>query len=393
MRKLYLMIFVVAISVASWGQTTIDYSRIRNGPPLPIACAGYPGATTGTYRQECQAASGVRYACNNAAGCTLAVEWVPVAGGSAAYVGGASSLTTQYAFTCVTGTIGIIGNCGLFNPSLGKLSPMAADSITAIQLCRHNGTTCDVTYDSTTGNVGIGTTGPGVPLEVNNNGVADGAYILKVDGTAVNGGFQRVGNNINMVGYEATVNQVIAKSGVNLGLFNSGGNGITIQDSTGNVGIGTTTPTVPFEVNGAIKSTSLSVAGPIASTSGGFIFPDGSTQLSAIPALFIAATTHTMTAPREYFLCSTATTCSVTLPVPAAGYEFCIRSDNNVSTAITLAAITNVYYEKTDRTGWGTVSHSIASTAAVTNQICVVGYDATHYAIMSSVGTWTNTPQ
>ena len=114
-------------------------------------------------------------------------------------------------------------------------------------------------------------------------------------------------------------------------------------------------------------------------------------DLPATP-LFIASTTHTMTAPREYFMCSTATACSETLPVPAAGYEFCIRSDNNVSTAITLAAITNVYYEKTDRTGWGTVGHSIASAAAVTNQICVAGYDATHYAIMSSVGTWTNTP-
>ena len=116
--------------------------------------------------------------------------------------------------------------------------------------------------------------------------------------------------------------------------------------------------------------------------------------IPATPAI-IAGTTHTMTAPREYFLCSTATTCSVTLPVPAAGYEFCIRSDNNVSTAITLAAITspaNVYYEKPDRTGWGTAGHSIASGPAVNNQICLIGYDSTHYAIMSSVGTWTNTP-
>lgn len=113
---------------------------------------------------------------------------------------------------------------------------------------------------------------------------------------------------------------------------------------------------------------------------------------AAIPAtpVSIGATTHTMTAPREYFLCSTATACSVTLPVPAAGYEFCIRSDNNISTAITIAARTSILYEKTDRTGWGTAGNSISSGASVTNQICVIGYDATHYAIMSSVGTWTN---
>ena len=117
-------------------------------------------------------------------------------------------------------------------------------------------------------------------------------------------------------------------------------------------------------------------------------------SVAAIPAgdlpatpLYIAATTHTMTAPREYFFCTTATACSVTLPTPAAGYEFCVRSDNNVSTAITLAGITNVYYEKPDRTGWGTKSAALVSTgAAVTNQVCVVGYDSTHYAIMSSTG-------
>ena len=94
-----------------------------------------------------------------------------------------------------------------------------------------------------------------------------------------------------------------------------------------------------------------------------------------------------MTAPREYFFCTTATACSVTLPVPAAGYEFCIRSDNNVSTAITLAARTSIYYELPARTGWGSSGAALASTgAAVTNQICVVGYDGTHYAILSSTG-------
>jgi hypothetical protein len=106
----------------------------------------------------------------------------------------------------------------------------------------------------------------------------------------------------------------------------------------------------------------------------------------------IAATTHTMTAPRETFFCTTGTACSVTLPNPAAGYEFCIRSDNNVSTAITLAAISGVMYEKTDRTGWGGANKSLVSGTATTNNICLIGYDSTHYAIMSSLGTWTNTP-
>ena len=131
----------------------------------------------------------------------------------------------------------------------------------------------------------------------------------------------------------------------------------------------------------AAGKTALATDGSGASLTG-FTAP----QIPATP-ISIAATTHTMTAPREYFFCNTATACSVTLPVPAAGYEFCIRSDNNVSTAITLAGRTNIYYELPARTGWGTVSAALVSKgAAVTNQVCVVGYDATHYAILSSTG-------
>ena len=41
-----------------------------------IACAGTPGNTTGAYRQQCQDTNGALYACNNAAGCTVAGDWV-----------------------------------------------------------------------------------------------------------------------------------------------------------------------------------------------------------------------------------------------------------------------------------------------------------------------------
>ena len=151
-----------------------------------------------------------------------------------------------------------------------------------------------------------------------------------------------------------------------------------------------TTPVIAV-TTGPFQSGSLAGSGSrvvVADPSGTLSAPvtPPAAGLPATP-LFIAATTHAMTAPREYFLCSTATACSVTLPVPAAGYEFCVRSANNVSTTITLAGRTNIYYELPTRTGWGTVSAALVSTgAAVTNQVCVVGYDATHYAIMSSTG-------
>ncbi len=41
-----------------------------------IACIGNPGNTAGSYRQQCQTTAGALYACNNAAGCTVAADWV-----------------------------------------------------------------------------------------------------------------------------------------------------------------------------------------------------------------------------------------------------------------------------------------------------------------------------
>ena len=52
-----------------------------NGGSAAIACVGTPGNTTGTYRQQCQTSAGAIYACNNAAGCTIAADWV-TSGGS-----------------------------------------------------------------------------------------------------------------------------------------------------------------------------------------------------------------------------------------------------------------------------------------------------------------------
>ena len=49
------------------------------GGAAAIACAATPGDTTGAYRQQCQTTAGALYVCNNAAGCTVAGDWVSVA--------------------------------------------------------------------------------------------------------------------------------------------------------------------------------------------------------------------------------------------------------------------------------------------------------------------------
>jgi len=93
-----------------------------------------------------------------------------------------------------------------------------------------------------------------------------------------------------------------------------------------------------------------------------------------------------LSAPRGYAVCTT--TCTVTLPTPAAGYEFCAVNDDNVSTVITIAAISGVYFEKTARTGYETVNTAMTSGGAVGDKICMIGRDATHYLTLSYNGTW-----
>ena len=94
----------------------------------------------------------------------------------------------------------------------------------------------------------------------------------------------------------------------------------------------------------------------------------------------------TLSAPRGYAVCTT--TCTVTLPTPAAGYEFCALNDDNVSTVITIAAISGVYFEKTSRAAYESVNTAMTSGGAAGDKICMIGRDATHYLTVSYNGTW-----
>jgi len=102
-----------------------------------------------------------------------------------------------------------------------------------------------------------------------------------------------------------------------------------------------------------------------------------------------AGTSVSLAGPRQNFYCTG--TCTVTPPVPVAGYQFCILNDNNVSTAITLAALgSSAMYENTARTAYGTAgTGTLVATAVVGNAICLLGRDSTHYSTVSFTGTWT----
>lgn len=100
-------------------------------------------------------------------------------------------------------------------------------------------------------------------------------------------------------------------------------------------------------------------------------------------------TTITLSAPRGYAVCTG--TCTVTLPVPAAGYEFCAENNVAVSTAITMAALgSSARYGNTAQSAYGTAgTGTFTATAAAANKVCFIGVDATHYNVQAFVGTWT----
>jgi hypothetical protein len=93
-------------------------------------------------------------------------------------------------------------------------------------------------------------------------------------------------------------------------------------------------------------------------------------------------TSVTLTGPRGYAKCTG--TCTVTVPAPALGNEFCIYNGVGVSTAITLSALgSDNYYSKPDLTAYGTVNSTLVSTAHAGAKICIVAIDTTHYDVLS----------
>lgn len=107
------------------------------------------------------------------------------------------------------------------------------------------------------------------------------------------------------------------------------------------------------------------------------------------PTGLTTGTSITLAAPRQYFVCTS--TCTITMPVPAAGDEFCVQNNVAVSTVITFAAIgSSSFYGKTDQSAYGTSgTGTLVSGGAAGDKMCLLGIDATHYNVASFSGTWT----
>lgn len=117
---------------------------------------------------------------------------------------------------------------------------------------------------------------------------------------------------------------------------------------------------------------------------------DVASKANPIPVnLPTPGTTCTFSGASTFCVCTG--TCTITVPVPAAGDQFCAMNDDNVTTVITLSAIgSSARYENTARTAYGTAgTGTLVSGGAVGDAVCIVGRDATHYLTVSHTGTWT----
>ena len=205
-----------------------------------------------------------------------------------------------------------------------------------------------------------------------------------VTGTCPSGQF--LYNNAGVLGCSASSTSIVLPQTVS-GTVNSGGvpyfNSTTQMSSSallaanalmvgGGAGVAPSTITTGAGVP--------AVLGIAPNTNGGF---------ATAKAPLTAGGTGSLSGAFGYYICTGV--CTITLPTPAAGFQFCVRNGNGVTTVITIAAIASVQFEKTTYATYGTAgTGTMVSGGAAGDKICLIGLDATHYLVGAFVGTWTN---
>jgi len=221
----------------------------------------------------------------------------------------------------------------------------------------------------TAGNLGVGLASPAFAVDVSAGandvmrlthpvgGVATKTYLALTNGT--NGGVSgRVGSTSVGGGNASMVFEV-----------NNGGTpgGSTTTEAlrilnTGNVGIGTATP-----------GQKLSVAGTVESTSGGFRFPDGTTQITASAA---GATGVAVVAGTQTFSGSNTFTSSVTVR-GALGLDGALNLNNGAITGLATPSAS---------TDGATKGYVDAATAAVSGSLVSPAYVASATSTLADIG-------
>src|SRR5713101_196570 len=241
------------------------------------------------------------------------------------------------------------------------------------------------------GNVGIGTTSPGAKLDLSGSTFLQ--YVTLSDATSYGAiSFRETGGSskghIGMTGsgsgstYIGGANAFQIWNGQNTPMvFGTNGSERARIDASGNVGIGTTTP-----------GYKLDVAGRIRSSADGFMFPDGTVQLTASPGGTITGVTA------GAGLTGGGTSGSVTLTNDDRGSsQFIFKNVANGVGTPQFSATSNTDTLLFEGTGGTTISFgakkiTIDSSAITSSQWTTSGGNNINYAPSGNVGIGTPNP-
>ena len=350
-----------------------------------IACATTP-PTRGAANSYCKGTDNQTYTCNVSTppGCTTAGQWATVSGsGTFVQLSGDATSTTTGGATTVVGingtTLSSLGT-GILKNTTGTGIPSIAAYGDVVGL--FGGGTCSG-YLKNDGTCGAGG-GTGTVTSVGWTG-----GIVTIASPTTTPAFTIAGTSGGIPYFNSATTWT--SSGALTGLMRGNGAGAvpTAAELTGDVTTSGSNAATVTKING----TSLAglSTGILKNTTGTGVpsiavaadFPIG----MGMNAPVIGSGSISLVAPGGYAICTG--TCTVTVPLPSANQTFCIMNDDNVATAITLAALgSSAMYEAALRNGYGTAgTGTMVLAAAPGNQVCILGRDSTHYFTVSYTGS------